>query len=314
MKKTIYSTTAALLLTAAVFAQTTPAPAPAAPTADPVVMKFGTTEIHQSEFEAAIQTLPPEYQAYATSTGKRNFAEDYVRMKLLASEGQKNGLENDPDVKKQLQLLKENTLANAQLKRIEKGVALTDAELKQAYEDKKLTFDQAKARHVLIAFKGSPALPPGKKELTEEEAKAKAEELRKKILAGTDFAEVAKAESDDSGSGARGGDLGTFGRGQMVPEFDKAVFDTKVGEIGPVIRTQYGFHIVQVQERKASALEDVKAQLETELRQKKLQSALDAMNKTAGVTFDEKYFAPAKPQSSEATEPAKETPKTVKKP
>ena len=81
----------------------------------------------------------------------------------------------------------------------------------------------------------------------------------------------------------------------------------------PFLQTSFT-HIVQVQERKASALEDVKAQLETELRQKKLQSALDSMNKTAGVTFDEKYFAPAKPQSSEATEPAKETTKTVKKP
>jgi len=314
VKKTLYSTAAALLLTGAVFAQTTPAPAPAAPAGDPVIMKFGSTEIRQSEFESAIKTLPPEYQAYASSTGKRNFAEDYIRMKLLASEGLKNGLENDPDVRKQLQLLKENTLANAQLQRIEKNLALTDAELKQAYEEKKQTFDQAKARHVLIAFKGSPALQPGKKELTEDEAKAKAEELRKKIVAGTDFAEVAKAESDDSGSGARGGDLGTFGRGQMVPEFDKAVFETKVGEVGPVIRTQYGFHIVQVQERKASALEDVKAQLETELRQKKLQAALESMNKTAGVTFDEKYFAPEKPQSSEVVDPAKETPKTAKKP
>jgi len=311
LKKIIYSTVAALLLSGSVFAQTNPAPATTT-TADPVIMTYGTTEIRQSEFESAIKTLPPEYQAYASSTGKRNFAEDYVRMKLLASEGQKNGLENDPDVKKQLQLLKENTLANAQLQRIEKGLSLTDAELKQAYEEKKQTFDQAQARHILIAFKGSSALQPGKKELTEEEAKAKADELRKKIVAGTDFAEVAKAESDDSGSGARGGDLGTFGRGQMVPEFDKAVFETKVGEVGPVIRTKYGYHIVQVQERKASAMEDVKPQLEQELRQKKLQSTLDAMNKTAGVTFDEKYFAPEKPQTSEAAEPAKETTKTTK--
>lgn len=317
MKKTIYSTAVALLLAGALSAQPTQAPAPSTPpaaTADPVIMKFGTTEIRQSEFESAIKTLPPEYQAYASSTGKRNFAEDYVRMKLLASEGQKNGLENDPDVQKQLKLLKENTLANAQLQRIEKGLALTEAELKAAYEEKKQTFDQAKARHILIAFKGSPALQPGKKELTEEEAKAKAEELRKKIMAGTDFAEVAKAESDDSGSGARGGDLGTFGRGQMVPEFDKAVFETKVGEVGPVIRTQYGYHIIQVQERKASGLEEVKAQLEQELRQKKLQATLESMNKTAGVSFDEKYFAPEKPQSSEAAEPAKETPKAARKP
>lgn len=317
MKKTIYSTAVALLLAGALFAQPTQTPAPSstpAATADPVIMKFGTTEIRQSEFESAIKTLPPEYQAYASSTGKRNFAEDYVRMKLLASEGQKNGLENDPDVQKQLKLLRENTLANAQLQRIEKGLALSEAELKAAYEEKKQTFDQAKARHILIAFKGSPALQPGKKELTEEEAKTKAEELRKKIVAGTDFAEVAKAESDDSGSGARGGDLGTFGRGQMVPEFDKAVFETKVGEVGPVIRTQYGYHIIQVQERKASGLEDVKAQLEQEIRQKKLQAALESMNKTAGVTFDEKYFAPEKPQSSEAAEPAKETPKAATKP
>jgi len=259
---------------------------------DPVVMSFGTTQVRQSELEGALKSVPAEYQSYAAGVGRKAFAEEYARMKMLAAEGIKNGLERTPEVAAQLAMLRDNAIANAQLNKIEADIKLSEADLQKSYDDRKATFEQSKARHILIAFTGSPAAQPAKPKLTEEQAKAKAEEIRTKLVAGADFAEMAKKESDDTGSGSRGGDLGSFSRGQMVPEFEKAAFDGKVGEIGPVVRTQFGYHIIQVQERKTQALADVRSQLEKELRQTQLQAKLDSMKESGKITFNEVYFKP----------------------
>src|SRR5881275_14620 len=84
-------------------AQSTPAQAPvkpavAAPAGDPVIVSAGDISIKQSEFEAALKSLPAEYQQYAQGPGKRQFADDYLRMKMLAVEGTHNGLDKDPEV------------------------------------------------------------------------------------------------------------------------------------------------------------------------------------------------------------------------
>ncbi len=299
MKKTI-STIIVLTLVASIgLAQDKPAatPAPAAATtaaqADPIVIAAGGLSIRQSEFESALKSLPAEYQQYAQGAGKKQFAEDYLRMKMLSAEGLKNGLDKDPEVVSQLALMKENLVAQAQLARIEKGITVSDEELKKKYEENKGQYEQVKARHILIAFKGSPAAQEGKAELTEEQAKAKAEELRTKIAGGASFDELAKTESDDVGSGARGGDLGTFGRGQMVPEFEKATFEAKVGEVTPVVRTQFGYHIIKVDEHNNTPFEQVKPTLEKNERQAKMQAKLEEMKANAKVTFNDSYFGPA---------------------
>jgi peptidyl-prolyl cis-trans isomerase C len=277
----------------AVHAQPKPAPAPEKKAdADPVVVQYGDRQIRQSELESAMKSLPDEYQGYVAGPGKRAFAEDYLRMKMLAVEAEKGGLQNDPKVKAQIQLMRDNALANAELEKIDSAVQLTDAEIQKAYEAKKGEFEQAKARHILIAFKGSPAAQKEKKELSEDEAKARAEDLRKKIVAGGDFVELAKTESDDLGSGSRGGDLGSFGRGQMVPEFESAVFEGKIGEVQPPVRTQFGYHIIQVQERGARPLAEVKPGIERDLKQQKVQEKIESMKAAAKPSFNDAYFTP----------------------
>jgi peptidyl-prolyl cis-trans isomerase C len=241
-----------------------------ATTNDPIVIAAGDLAVRQSEFESALETLPEQYQQYAKGPGKKQFAEDYLRMKMLAAAGMKNGLDKDPEVVAQLNLMRENLVANAQLQKIEKGITLTDEELQKKYEESKGQYEQVKARHILVAFKGSPAAQAGKPELTEEQAKAKAEDLRAKIVAGASFEELAKTESDDTGSGANGGDLGEFNRGQMVPEFEKAAFEAKVGEVTPVVRTQFGYHIIKVEGHDNTPFAQVKAFIEKNERQAKL--------------------------------------------
>ncbi|HEX7155506.1 MAG TPA: peptidylprolyl isomerase [Thermoanaerobaculia bacterium] len=307
MKKTTKTMLALALATSTVAFAQQPAPAkPAAPatatqattaSGDPIIVAAGDVSIRKSEFENALKTLPAEYQQYAMGPGKRQFAEDFLRMKMLAAQGMKAGLDKDPEVLSQLELMRANLVANAQLSRMEKDVKVTDADLQKIYDSKKPEYEQVTARHILIAFKGSPAAQPGKAELTEEQAKAKAEDIRKQLAAGANFDELAKKESDDLGSGSRGGELGAFSRGQMVPEFEKAAFEAKVGDVTPVVRTQYGFHVIKVEKHDFTPFADVKESLASQERQKKLQETLEAMKTNANVTFNTAYFgeAPATP-------------------
>jgi peptidyl-prolyl cis-trans isomerase C len=303
----------------AVFAQSSSVPAKpanppvvAAPDADPVVMSASGITVHKSEFEAALKTLPAEYQSYAQGPGRKQFADDYLRMRLLAAEGMKAGLQNDEEVVKQLTLMRENLVATAQLKKIDSGLAITDAEVQKAYTDGSKEYEQVKARHILIAPKGSPVAQAGKKELTDDEAKAKAEDIRKQLLAGANFEELAKKESDDAGSGARGGDLGSFSHGQMVPEFEAAAFAAKIGEVTPVVKTQFGYHIIKVEAHDSTPLAQVRPTIEKNLKQAKLHAALEALRVNANPVYDEKYFAPPPAPAAETpaapAAPKKDTP------
>jgi len=298
----------------------TPSTAPAPATAtnpDPVIITAGTVAIHKSDFETAVKSLPAEYQSYALGPGKKQFADDYLRMKLLAAEGLKNGLDKETDVVKQLNLLRENLVAQEELKRLDSNIAVSDADLKKAYDENKKEYEQVKARHILIAFKGSPAAQKGKKELTDAEAKAKAESIRAEIIAGkAKFEDLAKKDSDDTESGKNGGELGSFGRGQMVPEFEQVAFGAKVGDVTPVVRTQFGYHIIKVEEHSSTPFEQVKPTLEKNVKQKKLKDTLDAMKESAKPVYDDAYFAPPAPPAPPA-KPAAEKPaaeKPVKKP
>jgi peptidyl-prolyl cis-trans isomerase C len=306
-----------------------PAAAPAAPT-DPnaVIISAGTTKVTKAEFEGAVKTLPPEYQQFALGPGKKQFAEDYLRMKLLAAKGTEEGLQNDPDVQRQMDLMRSNLIATAELKKIEKNIAISDADVQAAYEANKKDYEQVHARHILIAPAGSPAAQPakeGQKQLTDAEAKAKAEEIRAKIAAGGDFAALAKTESADVGSAANGGDLGSFGHGQMVPEFEQAAFAAKAGEVTPVVKTQFGYHIIKVESHELTPLDQVRPNLEKQLRQKKIQETLESMKAAANPTFDEAYFAVPKAPTTAVREdgekapaptapPATSKPATEKKP
>jgi peptidyl-prolyl cis-trans isomerase C len=274
---------------------------PAAAAADPVIMNIGEIAVHASEFEQALEALPAEYQAYAAGPGKRQFAEDYLRLRVLAAAGERDGLASDPKVKAQLKLLRENTIANAQIEKMRDSIKLSEDETKKAYEAKKGELERATARHILIAFEGSPAAP-AEGALSDAAAKAKAEEIRAKIAGGADFAELAKAESHDTVSGAQGGSLGEFAPGQMVPEFDQAVFSAKPGELTPVVRTQFGYHVIQVQEKATVPFEEVRGQIETELRQEKLQALVQAAQSSAKASLVEEYFAP--PAAPQAPAPA----------
>jgi len=103
-----------------------------------------------------------------------------------------------------------------------------------------------RARHILIRSSKNDSMK------NQTEAKKKAEMVLKKINEGVDFAELAKEYSEDPGSRERGGDLGYFARGDMVPEFEKVAFSLQVGEVSNIVQTEFGFHIIKVEEKRAA--------------------------------------------------------------
>jgi peptidyl-prolyl cis-trans isomerase D len=131
------------------------------------------------------------------------------------------------------------------LQRIKDKITPTEEEIRQYYEDHETEFNkgkEVKASHILFR------LDQDADKETEAAVKQKAEDVLQKLRAGADFAEMAKEYSEDPGSAKNGGDLGFFTKGRLVPEFEEAAFAMKVGEVSDLVRTQYGYHIIKVEE------------------------------------------------------------------
>lgn len=150
---------------------------------------------------------------------------------------------------------------------------VSDAEVKAFYDENSDKFkrdESVKASHILIGVDGKASADEKSK------AREKAEKLRKELKGGADFAALAKANSTCPSS-QQGGDLGFFGKGQMVPSFEKAAFALKPGEISDVVETQFGYHIIKLTDRKpasVTALKDVKGKIEDYLKGQKVNEAI----------------------------------------
>lgn len=284
-----------------------PSATPAAPVADPnkVVLSIGSTNITAAQYNELVDALPPQSQAVARGAGKRQFAEILVQLKLLSAEAEKANLDKTPKIQNSLRFSREDLLARAMFENLQQNAKVDDAALEAYYNGHKNEYESVKAKHILIRVKGSP-MPggEGKPELTDEQALAKAKDIRAKLVGGADFAAVAKAESDDSGSGQQGGELGEFRRGMMVPPFEQAAFAQKPGEIGEPVKSPFGYHIILVEEHKTKSLAEVRPDIDKALRPEMAKKQIDAMRKAATVQIDDSFFGPA-PTPSPAPAAAK---------
>jgi len=246
------------------------------------------------EFRPIIGPAAEQVRASARGPNKRQFAENLVRIKILSQEARKRKMDETPAVQHQIELQKDNLLANALFQDMTANVKVDDATAKQYYEEHKGDYETVHSRHILIRMKGSPLTQrQGKPELTEEDALAKAQELRKKILAGGDFAAVAKTESDDATSGANGGDLGSFKHGQMVAEFDQAAFNLPVGQVSEPVKSRFGYHLIKVEQHDTKSFDEVKSDLEKKMRPELARSAVENLRRQTPVVLDDAFFGPA---------------------
>jgi peptidyl-prolyl cis-trans isomerase C len=316
----------ALLLCAIIINAQTPKPAPAPPPQSPgkpaapapvlqsatkssepalfpkdmVIMTVGDHKLTVTDFNQIMEIFPAQQRTYYSGPGKQKFADDFSQLLVLSDEARRQKVDEEPIVKRRLSLLADQTLVQALVQKIQNDIKVPDDDVQKYYSAHLKDYDEVKARHILIRSKSSPSpLPQGKKELTDEAAKAKAEEIYKQVSApGADFAAIAKEESYDQGSAPRGGDLGTFHHGQMVPEFDAAAFALKPGEISQPVKTQFGYHVIKVEEKKTRTMEEAKSDIENTLRREKLEQTLDGIKKSEKIELNQQFFPPASPPIS----------------
>jgi peptidyl-prolyl cis-trans isomerase C len=276
---------------------TTPMPAvPAAPSVDPntVVISVGDHKITAAQFLSLVKALPQQYQDAARGPGRREFAKNLVELQVLADEAVKKGLDKEPETKMQIEFQRDNMLASAMFQNLQQTTAVSDAEIQAYYDAHKADYEVLTARHILIRVKGAPMpAPAGKPELSDDEARAKAEAIRKRIVGGEDFAKIAQTESDDISSGEKGGDLGEFKRNMMVPPFEKAAFALKPGDISDPVLTPFGYHIIQVQTHTFKSLAEMKPEILAQLKPTEARKAVTELTDKAKYDISDSYFGPA---------------------
>ena len=263
----------------------------APPAADPVVLTIGAEKITRSQFDQILATLPDQQRAMGqTPAGRRQVAEQLADLKILAQEARTRKLDQSAEMRAKLAIQADQVLASAAYQELS-AAKPEEAAARAFYAEHKQDYEELKARHILIRMKGSSVpLKENQKDLTDEEALAKTNDLRAKIVAGAKFADVAKAESDDTGSGENGGDLGPFTHGSMVPQFEEAAFALAPGKISDPVKTQFGYHLILVGEHGSKPFDDVRAEIEQKMRPEMAQTGLANLKKKATVLYDEEFF------------------------
>lgn len=248
--------------------------------------------ITRSDINAYAGLYPEQQQALIKADPRMEevLVRNLASIMVVSDVAKRKGLEKDPTVRKQIEIMRNEYLARTYVqKEIIGKINLTDKDYEAYYEAHKKEFENpemVRARHILVAVK--PDATPEQKEA----AKKKAEEIQAKAKAGEDFAKLASEYSDDPGSKAKGGDLGFFTTGSMVGKFEQAAFALKPGEVSGVVETEFGYHIIKQEERKPaeqqpyeSVKEQVKARCLQATQQERLNAFLEKSMKDAKVTF-----------------------------
>jgi len=270
----LVSTVAAIgvMLTACNKGQQAAAPAAADTPAAPSVAVVNGVAIPRTDYDAFLKNLlqgkpvPPDL----TAEQKSQVLDELITMQLVSAEAIKNGVDKDPEVAANLNVLRMRVLSDGESQKFLKGKEPTDAELHAEYDSDITAMDKTEyhARHILVP------------------TKEKAEQLIKKLKGGAKFEDVAKAESTDN-SKTSGGDLGWFTATRMVKPFADAVKALKKGETTPEpVQTQYGWHIIKLEETREVTpppFDQVKAQVGKNLIQKKLVAYVEDLKKTAKI-------------------------------
>ncbi len=245
---------------------------------DKVLAKVNGFKITQSELDQRLSSLPPQLQA-RFQNNKKQFLDELINQKLLLKEAQEQKVDKDEKLLTVLEQLKSELMIQRLVEReiLEKS-QVTDQEVQAYFDQNKQRFvtpEQVHAFHILVP----------------DEAKAK--EIQKRIAGGEDFETVAKAESVGP-SGPRGGDLGFVGKGQLVPEFEKAAFELKIGDVSDVVKTQFGYHVIKVTESNpakalefAEVKENIKLQLQQEQQRNRLTDYIEKLKKNTKIKIYE---------------------------
>ena len=277
-----------------------------------VIAEVNGGSITTGDFERELKNLPEYLKAMAdTPQGRKEMLDTMVIRELILQQASKDGLDKGPEIEEKLQDLKKRLIVESFLKKkVETESKVSDEDLKTFYEqnkDKFKTGEQVKASHILVK--------------TDKEAK----EILAKIKAGGNFEELAKKNSVDS-SAAKGGDLGWFGKGSMVPAFEKAALALKEGQVSDIVKSDFGYHIIKLTGKRAAGirpLDEVKEQIKGAImptkQQEVFQKIKEELKKSAKITVKEDVLnsmgskKDESPGEQKPAESAKPTPVPEKK-
>ena len=246
-------------------------------TAETVIATVNGENITLGQMIAARKALPEQYQQLPDDVLFKGLLEQLIQQTAMAQVGEKNKTQlDDLNVENQ-----KRAYFSGQVLEAAASAAVTEEALKKAYDEKYAKAVPAKeydASHILVK--------------TEEEAKAIKAELDK----GGDFAAIAKEKSEDKGTAANGGSLGWFGLGMMVKPFEDAVVALEKGKTSDPVKSDFGWHIIHLNDVRDAAVpkfEDVKAELEGDLRQKAVEAKVKELTDAAKVEKKDDGVDPA---------------------
>lgn len=233
--------------------------------AEKILATVGGLQITEKDIDELIAGLGQRGQMYNTPEGRRAILNQVIGNKLLLLDAKRNLFEAEAAFREQLNRLKDNLLISYAGEKVFAGVNVTESEAKEYYDAHKEEFvsgETVNASHILVD--------------SEEKAKAIYEE----IISGAKSFEDAAKEYSSCPSKENGGSLGDFGRGQMVPEFDTAVFEMEVGAITETpVKTQFGYHLIKLNSKddsKETPYEEIKDELKAALLNEKRRKAYDS--------------------------------------
>ena len=229
-----------------------------------VLAKIAGKELTEKDYQAFLQKVPAEQRAYAEHPqAKAMYVEQFLTQHLYAQMGEDMKLDETPEFAELMDVMRKEILSQLAMAETLKGIEVTSGECKAFYEENKERFQKGetvKAKHILV------------------DDEAKANELLAAMEAGLDFEEAAKVNSTCPSS-AQGGDLGEFGKGQMVPAFEEAAFAAEIGKVVGPVQTDFGYHLILVyahSEASVATFDEVRDQIKAQLSQQKSQEAFQA--------------------------------------
>ncbi len=217
--------------------------------------------IYESDIDEMIEQMGQRGAAYRSEQGRAIILEQLIAQRLFLADAMRNLYEREPEFKAQLAKVKEQMLIQYSINKAVGSVKVTDAEAKKFFDENPEQFagqSTVSASHILV------------------DSEEKANEILTAIQNGEISFEDAAKEYSSCPSGAQGGSLGEFGRGQMVPEFDQACFSMEEGELRGPVKTQFGYHLIRLDgknEGEALDFETVREELKQHLLGEKQQKA-----------------------------------------
>lgn len=233
-----------------------------------IVATIAGEALTQAEFEAFLKNVPEEQRAYLSNPQARQYyLEQFIAVRLFTKLGEEEKLDETDDFKQIMATIRKDVLSQLAMKSVLSGIEVSDEEIKAYYDANPNQFvkeGKVSAKHILT------------------DSEEKCTDIFKEIAEGAKSFEDAAKEYSTCPSGQQGGDLGEFGKGQMVKEFEDAAFSGEIGQVIGPVKTQFGYHLIKVEKRtepETASFDEVKENIrKTLLSQKQNQLYSEKIN------------------------------------